>query len=169
MKHQCKKCCVKCYVKASKRIRYASENESSVINKKINMKLDTKHGSVPSYRILKVYKMLYKEHFGVEFTLTNWAMFSRTIKNLISLAGSEYKLSAILIIYFNWWGASGTDDKEHKYLEDKFFSIYLVQRNIANYIAYMENNLGLKTDEQVSSWVNSHLHHIGYTENNVTH
>lgn len=124
------------------------------------MYLSKKHGKTPSERIYKIYNILHKEHFGVTYKASNWVMFAKTVNTLISKVGSEYYLAMLLIIHFNWFGANGNDQNEHKYLENRFFSIYLVSKNISAYGAYSQNVLLLHHETNIVNFVDYHLKQI---------
>lgn len=94
-------------------------------------------------RLGKVYKILWKSKYGTVPESINLPRFGKALKPLVAYL-TEYQITALLLCHFNWYGASGTNDKEYKFLSDAGFPIELVVKNQDIYVAYLTNVLQVR-------------------------
>lgn len=111
-------------------------------------------GSTPLKRLIKVYSIIWKEKYGFAPTITKWGQLGKQFKLLISTF-TEYQLSAIIVLHFDWKGASGTDEFTHKRLSEKCFPLEWVAGSVNEYVAFLKNSIGLDFDDKkaVKSYV----------------
>lgn len=111
-------------------------------------------GSTPLKRLVKIYSLIWKDKYGFYPTITKWGQLGKQFKLLISTF-TEYQLSAIIVLHFDWKGANGDSDFIHKRLSEKCFPLEWVQPAVNEYVAYLKNSIGLNFDDkkEVKSYV----------------
>lgn len=106
-------------------------------------------GKTPIARIVKVYSLMFRERFGFEPKITNWAMLGRNFKGLLSTY-SEWQIASFILVHFDWRGVSGDDDFSFRRLQDKGFPIEWVPNASNAYRVYIQNTLGISFEDDSS-------------------
>lgn len=110
-------------------------------------KLPEKFGKSYIMRLHYIYRYLWKRKYGTRLVSSTIGAFGKAMKTLHE-NNTEQQIAILLLTYFNWYGGSGDDAKENKYLSDKGFPPYLMINKIDIFVAYLTNNIGLcYTDE----------------------
>lgn len=105
-------------------------------------------------RLVKVYSILWKAKYGFYPTITKWGQLGKQFKVLITNF-TEYQLSAIIVLHFDWKGANGDSDFIHKRLSEKCFPLEWISNSVNEYVAYLKNTIGLNFDNKKE--VKSHV------------
>lgn len=93
-------------------------------------------------RLHHVYRLLWKKQYGTALSGANIGRFGKAMKTLIP-DHTEYQISALLLTFFNWYGASNDNTNDNKYLSDKGFPIEMMMSKIDIFITYLTNYKGL--------------------------
>lgn len=111
-------------------------------------------GKQPIHRIATVYNLKYQELYGREWKATNWAQLTKLYKPLLA-ENSEWLVAAMVLLHFDWAGASGEDEFTHRRLSEKCFPLEWVPKAYNEYTAYLQNalNVNLNDDDEVKKWV----------------
>lgn len=109
--------------------------------------LPSSFGKTYIMRLHYIYRYLWSKKYGVKLTTSNIGMFGKVMKSLIS-THTEKQIAILLLTYFNWYGGSGDNEKENKYLSDKGFPVTLLPSKIDILVAYLTNNIGVCYDKQ---------------------
>lgn len=120
--------------------------------------LPDKFGKSYIDRVLFVYRTLWSAKFGTPYELHSFGKFGLVVKRLNKIY-TEYQIAALLLTYFNWYGATGIDDREYLYLSSKGFPIELMPSKVSIMIAYLTNRLGVEytSEDSVKSYVVKNL------------
>lgn len=109
-------------------------------------------------RLLRLYGTLFKKQFGF-YPTVSIPRFGKTMKELM-VSHTEDQVSALIIIFFNWFGMDGGDQLEHDKLIKSTFNIHWFASCINQYEAYARNVLDIKMDdpECIDKFVKEHIH-----------
>lgn len=100
----------------------------------------------PVNKILSIYSVLFKHYVGFNYR-TAHGKDQTIIKNLLK-SYSEDQLTALLIIYFNWYGMSGSDEKEQQFVASTGFALSMFMAQTVKYEMYARNVAGLDMDNE---------------------
>jgi hypothetical protein len=100
--------------------------------------LDQALGATPNKRVYQFYSTLFKSKYGFFPKVGNWAVLGKTIKTLLN-EYSEYQIALLLLIHFDWHGATGGDDFAHKRLQEACFPLTWLPNNANTYEAFIRN------------------------------
>lgn len=108
-------------------------------------------------RIVGFYSLLWWEHYGTRYRVTNWPAIGKHMKALEHL--TEKQIAALMIVHFDWYGATGDDDFAHKRLESSMFPIMWLPNNENQYATFITNSVGVDFDDQdaVSEYVRRYV------------
>ncbi len=120
--------------------------EKPKVIKPILGQLPESRGKTYFGRIFTVYKDLFKEKYNIIPTINT----SRLIRSLDPLLDkyTELQIAALLIVFFNWHGVSGDDDKEYEKLLKATFNINWFFSLITTYEVFIRNIQGLEFDDE---------------------
>lgn len=92
---------------------------------------------------VKIYQCLYWDAIGKNpYTLNEpktRALFNKILKEY-----SMARFVAMIFCHFEWYGMSGRQESDYRYLRDKNFPIELLVKNRHIYAAYCESIMGQK-------------------------
>lgn len=100
----------------------------------------------PLTRLVSVYGAKYHDRYQTAYHAQFWAKYGMLYKPLLANF-TEYQISALILLHFDWKGATGTDDFTHKRLVDANFPLEWVPRNVNAYKTYIINVLGVDFDK----------------------
>lgn len=129
------------------------DTDISAVQSEINQLPDFL-GKTPLARLVSVYALKFHDLYGFDPEGMNWAMLGRTFKDTLT-AYTEWQIAAMIVLHFDWHGASGEDDFTHARLADRCFPLEWIPKATNAYRAYLQNALGLEwTDDwAVKKWV----------------
>lgn len=111
-------------------------------------------GKTPLARLVSVYSIQFTDLYGFAPKIMNWAMLGRFFKEM--LAGyTEWQIAAMILLHFEWHGASGEDNFSHARLADRCFPLEWVPKAANAYRAYIQNTL--KVDFADDAAVKAHV------------
>lgn len=95
-------------------------------------------------RLHYVYRYLWKKKYGTRLVVqNNIARFGKAMKSLIGLY-TEQQIAVLIFTFFNWYGGSGDNENENKYLSDNGFPIETMVKKIDIMVAYLTNYIHLE-------------------------
>ena len=93
------------------------------------------------------YSILWEKKYGMKPTIS-FAQVGKVAKELvIDYQFNEYQIAYLMIMFFDWAGASGDDEFTRKKLESSTHSIFMLKLHIDSMRAYSKNRLGVDVDE----------------------
>lgn len=136
-------------------------NVNVVEQKRLLGQLPDRLGKNAITRLGAIYRALWRKKYGTECTSINYGKFGKIIKMLLQ-NNTEAQITALLLTYFNWSGASDDNANEYKYLSDKGFPIELLPSKRDIFVAYLTNNRGVCYDnlQEVEGYVARNLKNI---------
>ncbi len=120
--------------------------------------LPDKYGKTPYQRLEYVYRKLWLSKFGVAQTAFSFAKFAKIMKGLL-VYHNEYQIAVLLLTFFNWYGASGNDEREYLYLSNKGFPIEFLPNKVDIMVAHLTNvhRLVYNSEKEIKSFAVKHL------------
>jgi hypothetical protein len=103
-------------------------------------------GKTPLARLVEVYSLKFVELYGFKPTL-NWGLLGKLFRQM-QQDYSEWQIAAMILLHFDWHGASGDDDFTHNRLADRCFPLEWVPKTTNAYRAYLQNTLGVDFADQ---------------------
>lgn len=127
-------------------------------NKVVEGQISEEKGNTPAKRLLWLYSSLWRKKYGTEFKVDSWAKYGVLTKKLLSNY-NEVQAGALMCCMFNWYGASGGDQREHDFVEKAFYPFGLVLSQANKYETYLRNVERLDFDnvDQVKRFISSNL------------
>ena len=126
-----------------------SETEvSSVQTLRTDGKLPESRGNTYIKRVLSVYSDLFKNTYNCA-PVVDFGRFGKSLKSLM-LTHTELQVSALMIVFFNWHGVTGSDDLAHKKLLEATFNPQWFFSSIQTYEVYIRNIQCLEFDNEVA-------------------
>lgn len=123
-------------------MQYSDAKESDLPPVKSNVTLSEKRGTTPIKRLINLYGELFSKEYGFTHKYSFGAIV-KVFKGLLSHY-SEVQVATLLIIYFQWKGMRGNEQKERDFLVTNTFSPFLFSSSINKYEAYVRNVLQIK-------------------------
>lgn len=129
------------------------DNNTNNINNKTEMQsgepevsnkvtLSLERGKDPVKRLISLYGSLFSKEYG--FTHKhNYGVLTKVFKELLGYY-SEIQLATLLVIYFQWNGMTGNEQREREYLVKNTFPPLMFKSSINKYEAYVRNVLSIK-------------------------
>lgn len=111
-----------------------------------NDKLPDLLGKTPLARLVSVYSLKFHELYGFQPKVMNWAMLGRLFKETLANY-SELQIAAMILLHFDWHGASGDDQFTHSRLSDRCFPLEWVPKATNAYRAYIQNTMGIDFED----------------------
>lgn len=103
-------------------------------------------GKTPTSRLVRVYALKYEDLYGVEYK-ANWPALTKLFKPLLE-SMTEMQIAALIVLHFEWRGASGEDQFTHDRLAERCFPLEWVPKAVNQYLPYLQNALEVPfTDE----------------------
>lgn len=107
-------------------------------------------------RLLKVYCLLFRKKTGVDYKIS-FAKDKSILKRLRAQM-SELEIASLLVVFFNWYGMSGSDEREQQKLVGAGFNIAWFSSQINVYKMYAKNIAGIPEDDKkrldfVAEWL----------------
>jgi hypothetical protein len=135
-----------------------STNVEGSISSEKGLELPVELGKQPLQRLLGVYALIWKSCYGTEYKETNWGLIGRLYKPLLA-SYSEHQIAALIILHFNWHGASGTDEFTYKRLSENFFPLTWIPKSVNQYKTYLINEMKIDFDDpiKIKKWVEDHI------------
>lgn len=109
-------------------------------------------------RIIAVYSLLWFSSYGTKYQ-ANFGAVGKNFKPLLDSL-SEWQIAALMIIHFNWHGASGDDDFAFKKLEEAMHPILWIPSRLNEYGTYLTNVLKVdffQNPDQIKEYVKTEL------------
>ena len=106
-------------------------------------------GKTPLARLVSVYSLKFNELYGFNPSGLNWAMLGRNFKQALN-DYSEWQIAAMILLHFDWHGASGEDDFTYNRLADRCFPLEWVPKQTNAYRAFIQNTLGVDWDDNAA-------------------
>lgn len=127
-------------------------------------------GKTPLARLVKVYSIKFRDLYGFEPQVMNWAQLGRFFKDMLKNY-TEWQIAAMILLHFDWHGASGDDDFTFNRLSDRCFPLEWVPKASNAYRAYLQNSVGLEWDNNVSvrTWVTKIIQPLYKTQTAQNH
>ena len=97
-------------------------------------------------RLYSIYTKLWEKKYGLK-PVVSYPIVGKIAKELIEHF-TEKQIAFLLIIYFEWKGASGSDRFIEKKLENSTHSIFLFKNEIDPIRAYTKNVLKIDLDKE---------------------
>jgi len=115
-------------------------------------------------RVISFYSLLWQNTYGTKPTV-DFGRVGRTLKPLLE-QNSEQRIALLLMQFFQWRGATGTDDFTFKRLSDNAFPLTWLPTNADAISAYIRNVLKVDIDneKEVEKHLNRYLSKIGYPD-----
>lgn len=83
--------------------------------------------------------------------ILNFPRLGMAFKKLL-VENTELQITVLLLTFFYWYGVSGDDEREQKYLYDKAFPIELLLYKKQEILNYLTNNRVLCYDDPVDNY-----------------
>lgn len=108
-------------------------------------------------KILTAYKLLFKKKVGFEYR-TAYGKDQVILKRLLETY-SELQLIALFIVYFNWYGMDGADEREHQFVASTGFALTMFVAQTVKYEMYARNvaKIPLDNEEELNAFVAKHM------------
>lgn len=104
-------------------------------------------GKMPLHRLVYIYSVLWNDLYGTSFKVTNWPLLAKLYKPLIEQY-TEFQIASLMILHFEWAGATGNDEFTHKRLAESFFPIEWIPKSINQYSTYLTNTLNVNFEDK---------------------
>lgn len=139
-----------------------SNNNTSIINSSIpeSPKLFAWLGKRPVERLAKFYDLLWEAKFKQKRVTVITGADGGHLKRLIETYG-EVIAGVLVVIHFQWYGASGNSDITYQRLYDNGFPIGWMSGNAPVYSAYMKSQLSINTEEEALEKIDKMLKELG--------
>lgn len=114
-------------------------------------------GSSSLQRIVMIYSLLWFEVYGTKYR-ANFGAIGKNLKPLFDSL-SEWQIAALIVIHFNWYGASGDDEYTFKRLESAMHPILWIPSHVNEYGTYLTNvlHVNFEDHEAVKKYVKEKL------------
>lgn len=109
------------------------------------MRLNDNYGSTPIKRIVAFYSNQFNNRYGFR-PRVNYGQIGGLFKPLLETL-SEYQIALMILVHFEWKGATGDNEFVHKTLEGACFPLEWLPRGSNAYEAFIRNNLSIKFDD----------------------
>lgn len=96
-------------------------------------------------RLSHIYGKLWEKKYGMK-PIIAYGQIGKVAKEYLDLGFNEYQIAYLIILFFDWSGASGEDDFQRKRLIDKTHSIFLMKPIVDSIRAYSKNVLKIDVD-----------------------
>jgi len=96
-------------------------------------------------RLAYVYGILWSKKYGMK-PMIAYGQMGKVAQQIMDLGFSEYQIAYLMIMFFDWAGASGDDEFTRKKLESSTHSIFMLKLHIDSMRAYSKNRLGVDVD-----------------------
>jgi len=115
-------------------------------------------GDTPVKRILHMYNRFWKDIYGKDYRVDSWAKVGAMTKRWLANY-SEIQIAAMICVHFNWYGADGKNEWQHKRLENEMFPISWIGSKLNEYEIYLRNKERVKFDDpvEVRKYISRHL------------
>lgn len=127
-------------------VHISNINKEDILVKELYT-LSTKYGKTPLSRLKSFYSLLFREQFGVEPMVYLNGKEGGALKLLLK-SYSEVQIACLMIVQFNWYGATGQDDREFENLKKAGFPITWLRPNLNKYLIFLESIHKLKIDDK---------------------
>lgn len=119
--------------------------------------LPIERGKTYINRVLSVYINLFHDKYGFNPTVSI-GKFGKLLKELIK-THTEYQISAMMIIFFNWAGMNGEDKLQRDRLVQATHNFGWFFSTVNNYEVYIRNvyELDFNNEDKVREFVNQSL------------
>lgn len=95
---------------------------------------------------IAIYSAFWTDTYGQKPESLNWGRLGKTLKPLSQL--NKWQWASLIWLHFNWFGASGDNDRINKNLSDNFFPLDWIPRAMSGYKAYLINSLNVDWDDE---------------------
>lgn len=111
-------------------------------------------------KLLTVYSMLWKNKTGFDYK-PSYGKDSVMLKRLLSKY-TEAQVLVLMIIFFNWYGMDGANEKEYRSVVESGFNLGWFISQIPKYEMYARNVAGINMDDsdKVLDFVANHMQSI---------
>jgi len=96
-------------------------------------------------RLAHVYGILWSKKYGMK-PMIAYGQIGKVAKQYMDLGFNEYQIAYLMIMFFDWAGASGDDEFTQKRLGNATHSIFLMKPLVDSMRAYSKNRLGVDVD-----------------------
>lgn len=140
----------------SNNINNIEDNKSSPPVKNTDHCLPRKYGGTSISRMVEVYNLMWKRHFGFPSFETAMGKNAKIMSNLLKRF-NEYEVASMILIHFEWKGVGGENEYIHKRMAESGFPISWLPSNINAYQVFIKNVLGIKDVEKLKERVDKVL------------
>jgi len=120
-------------------------NKATTDEDRLN-KLPIALGKTPISRLVSIYNLKFKKLYGFDYVVSSWPRLAKQFKPLLDQF-NEYQVASLILLHFDWHGATGTDDFNHKRLAEKCFPLEWIPRGVNEYRAFILNSLQVNFED----------------------
>lgn len=110
--------------------------------------LPMNRGKTAIMRVLSIYQDLFRNKYGFGCSVPI-GRFGKSVNTLLK-THTEIQIAALMIIFFDWHGMTGSDIADHTKLLKATFNVFWFFSSITTYEAYARNVLQIKFDDPTS-------------------
>lgn len=118
------------------------------------MELSNELGKTYITRLSHIYSILWKKRYDLQ-PLISYPALGKVFKELIVVL-DEQQIAFLLIIFFDWAGASGNDEFIKRKLQNSTHSIFLFKNEIDSMRTYVQNvlKIDLSNKDEIEPHIN---------------
>lgn len=102
-------------------------------------------GKTPLVRLVTFYSRVFKHRYGF-YPRVSYPKIGGVYRTILSQL-SETQIAMMILLHFEWKGASGEDEFVYKTLSNNSFPMEWVPKNSNSYEAYIRNVLNINFDD----------------------